>query len=350
MITPRNRCVAAVAAAALLTGCSFGLEKLPAPSGTHGKTYRITAQFGDTQNLTRGAKVKLGGVVVGEVISISTHDYRASVEMNIEQKFPLGKDARFQIRFTTPLGEDFVSITTTGNPGRGKLANGGVVPMDNTSDAPSIEDTFAAVSTLLNGGGLDKLKTIATELDAAFKGRTGDARDALVQLQKVIGNLDQHKVDIDRTLDGLNALATSLNKGNHLVEQALDLFPSALQTLASDTDQVRDLLQRVGQLGTTVSGLLQRSQQDLISDLNNLQPTLDSLHARESELLPTFRSLIKLGKAVDRAAPGDYLNLSATVEFLLEAPAARPKPGGVIHPGAESPNAAVTQLLTGGLK
>jgi virulence factor Mce-like protein len=349
MNPPRLRLLAALAAAALLAGCSFGLEKLPAPSGTHGKTYKITAHFGDTQNLTRGAKVKLGGVVVGEVTSITTHDYQASVAMNIEQKFRLGRNARFQIRFTTPLGEDFVSITSPGDRRQGTLASGDIVPARNTSDAPSIEDTFAAVSTLLNGGGLDKLKTIATELDAAFHDRTGDARDALAQLHTVIANLDEHKADIDRTLDGLQAMASSLNNGNHLIEQALDLFPSALQSLASDTDQVRDLLQRVGRLGTTVSGLLQRSQAALLSDLDNLRPTLDSLRARESELLPTFRSLIKLGKAVNRASPGDYLNISATIEFLLEAPAARPKPGGVIHPGSES-DAAVTQLLTGGLK
>ena len=59
------------------------------------------------------------------------------------------------------------------------------------------------MSTLLNGGGLSKLQTIATELDAAFKGRTGEARDALIQLHTIVANLDQHKDDIDRILDAM---------------------------------------------------------------------------------------------------------------------------------------------------
>jgi phospholipid/cholesterol/gamma-HCH transport system substrate-binding protein len=344
-----KRLLAALAACAALTGCSFGLERLPAPSGTHGPTYRLTAMFRDVQNLTIGAKVKLGGVVVGEVTKISTSDYRAAVKMNIERKFRLGSGARFQIRFTTPLGEDFISITARGSTAKGLLADGATIPLADTGDAPGIEDTFAAVSTLLNGGGLSKLQIIASELDAAFKGRTSDARDALVKLDTVIADLDEHKADIDRTLAGLGELATTLNRSTGVVQDALELFPPTLQTLADDTGHIRDLLQRVSQLGDTVSGLLNRSQSALLADFDNLRPTLDSLRARQDELLPTFKSLIQLGKSVRRAAPGDYLNISATIQFLLEAPAARPKPGGVIHSGAE-PQDAVHQLLAGGAR
>jgi phospholipid/cholesterol/gamma-HCH transport system substrate-binding protein len=348
----RPRVLAAAAtllAGVLLGGCGFGLEKLPAPSGTHGATYHLTALFRDVQNLTLGAKVKLGGVVVGEVTSIGTADYQASVGMKIEKKFRLGRDARFQIRFTTPLGEDFISIASGGSPARGVLPDGAVVPLRDTSDAPGIEDTFAAVSTLLNGGGLEKLQTIARELDAAFKGRTGDARDALVKLQTVIANLDEHKIDIDRTLAGLARLATTLNRGTGVVVQALDLFPATLRTLAGDTGRIRALLDKVGQLGATVDGMLHRSEAALFTDFDNLRPTLDALRARQGTLLPTFRTLIQLGKSVQRAAPGDYLNISATIQFLLQAPPARPKPGGVVHPGAE-PHDAVHQLLTGGAR
>jgi phospholipid/cholesterol/gamma-HCH transport system substrate-binding protein len=348
------RVLVALLAAGLLAGCSLGLEDLPAPSGTHGPTYGVTGMFRDVQSLTTGAKVKLGGVVIGEVQSISTHDYRAAVQMRLEKRFKLGRDARLQIRFTTPLGEDFVSITAAGSPAKGLLGDGDVIPLRDTGDAPSIEDTFAAVSTLLNGGGLSKLHIIASELDTAFQGRTSDARSALINLHRLIVNLDDHKVDIDQTLDGLAKLSATLSDGSGVVEQALDLFPPTLQTLADDTHRIRELLDRVADLGDIVAGLLDRSQNALVTDLDNLRPTLDSLRAQQAKLLPTFRSLIELGKSVQRAAPGDYLNISATIQFLLNAPPARPKPGGYIHAGAEpaaaTPDGAVTDLLTGGAR
>lgn len=345
-----TKAVAAVGAVAVLAGCSLGLEDLPAPSGTQGETYRLTAEFDDVQNLALGAKLKVGGVVIGEVTSITTRDYNAYVGMDVEKKFSLGKDARFQIRFTTPLGEDFVSVLSRGNPARGVLTDGDQVPLRDTSNAPSIEDTFAALSLLLNGGGLSNLQTIATELDAALKGRTGNARDVLIQLQRIVSNLDAHKGDIDRTLDGLAAMAKALNKGTGVVEQALDLFPPTLQTLADDTTRVRQLLTRVAKLGTTVEGLLHRSQSAMLADFDNLRPTLDSLRARQDELIPTMQALTELGRSVNRAAPGDYVNLSATIEFLLNAPPARPSEGGVVRNEPTAPNDAVTRLLTGGLR
>ena len=337
----------ALAASALLAGCSIGLEDLPAPSGTSGATYGVTAVFEDVQNLTLGAKVKMGGVVIGEVTSIETKNYEALVGMRLEKKFPLGTGSQLQIRFTTPLGEDFVSVSSKGSLAGGRLHDGSKIGVQDTRTAPGIEDTFAAVSTLLNGGGLDKLQIIARELDATFKGRTGDARRALIKLHQVIVNLDNHKTDIDNTLDALGQLSGTLDRSTGVVRQALDLFPATLQTLAQDTARIRGLLTRVSDLGTTVSGALQRGQDAMLADFDNLRPTLDSLRARQSELLPTFRSLIQLGKSVRRAAPGDYLNISVTIQFLLNAPAAHPHPGGIIHSGAE-PHAAVQQLLTGG--
>ena len=77
------------------------------------------------------------------------------------------------------------------------------------------------------------------------------------------------------------------------------------------------------------------ASKSLLTALDNLRPTLDTLRARQAELLPTFRSLILLGKSVQRAAPGDYLNISGTIQFLLNAPPARPQRGGVIHAGSE---------------
>jgi phospholipid/cholesterol/gamma-HCH transport system substrate-binding protein len=272
--------------------------------------------------------------------------------MRLEKEFVLGRDARLQIRFTTPLGEDFISITAKGSPGAGILRDGDTIPPRHTGDAPSIEDTFSAVSTLLNGGGLSKLHIIAGELDTAFTGRTSDARDALINLHRLIVNLDEHKVDIDHALDGMARLSATLSNGTGVVRQALDLFPPTLQSLAADTHGIRDLLDRVAGLGDIVSGLLHRSQQALVTDLDNLRPTLDSLRAQQAKLLPTFRSLIALGRSVQRAAPGDYLNISATIQFLLNAPPARPRPGGYVHPGAEpggaGPADAVAELLAGG--
>lgn len=345
----RARILAAIGAAltaSALAGCSTTLSALPAPNTVGGPVYRLTASFTDVGNLTEGANVKLKGVVVGEVQSITTKNFVAIVHMDVQKKFPLVQGTTFQVRFTTPLGDDFIAATPPTTAGAPPLADGADIPLSRTGEAPNIEDTFAAVSTLLNGGGLDKVRTIVTEVNTALNGHTRSLRDTVTQLRLVVAHLDAHKGDIDSALDGLNALTAKLNASTPLIDQALATFPQTLQAVASDTTNLRVLLTRVSALGATVKGLLDRSQTSLLTDLDKLRPTLDALAASDSRLVPDFTSLIAFGKLFDRAAPGDYINLDATLQLAWGMPAQ------IAHRNTASPSSddAMTTLLSGGLK
>ena len=347
-MTARLRLLGAVTSAlAAVAGCSFDLQQLPSTGGVGGPTYRVTAQFADVSALTVGAKVKLQGVVVGEVGAITTADFHADVRMTIERRFALPQGSTFQIRFTTPLGEDYVAVAPPAHPAGAALRDGAVVPMAQTGAAPSIEDTFAALSLLLNGGGLDKLQTIARELDTALQGRSGSARDTLEKLHTVVADLDAHKGDIDRALAGLAALSSRLATGDGVIEQALAQFPGTIRLLAADIPPVRTLLGKVAQLGTSVTALLSRSEDAMLADFDALRPTLDALAASRQSLVPAFDSLIRFGTLFDRAAPGDYLNLDVVVQVLFDAPAQHPSTArAAVAPAGEGAT-ALTTLLSG---
>jgi phospholipid/cholesterol/gamma-HCH transport system substrate-binding protein len=276
--------------------------------------------------------------------------------MNISKKFPLAKAARFQIRFTTPLGEDYISVTSPQQAGQALLANGAVVGVSQTTVAPGIEDTFAALSTLLNGGGLSNIKTIVTELEDALQGNTKPARDSIIQLQVVLSNFDAHSDDFDKTLDGLQTLSSTINNSTGVVTEALKTLPSTFQLLAIDTSKVSQLLPKIAKLGDSVRTLLNQSQSAILADFDALRPTLDSLRSSAGQLVPTMNSLITFGQLFDRAAPGDYLNVDATIEFLLDAPAQRPSlPASTAastnsYAKSATNTGSISQLLTGGLR
>ena len=338
-----------------LSGCSLELQSMPAPQGVSGPTYQVTAQFSDIQTLLIGAKVKMSGVVVGDVEKISTSDYVANVKMAIEDRFKLAADSTFQIQFSTPLGEDFIAVTQPpGTSSSGAvLGNGATVKLSNTTTAPSIEDTFAAISLLLNGGGLDQIHTIATQLEVALDGHTTSVRDVLTQLDVLARNVNSHTGDIDHVLTSLNRLSAELNQQTPLITAALSAFPPAIQLVANDTAQIRTLLARVSQLGASVGNLLQQSQSNILAIFDNLRPTLDSLRATDSTLIPTFNSLINFGNEFQQAAPGDYVNSAATVDILWDAPAVLPAKGGNssgenVFPAQAGPAGTIASVLGGG--
>jgi phospholipid/cholesterol/gamma-HCH transport system substrate-binding protein len=349
----RHAALAAVllATAPLAAGCGFSLNQLPSTGGVSGPTYRLTAHFDDVSDLTVGAKVKLQGVVIGQVEAITTKNYDAAVAIDVSRKFALPADSTFEIRFTTPLGEDYVAVTALKDSSGPPLGDGDSVSAQHTTEAPTIEDTFAALSLLLNGGGLDKLQVIVRELSTALDGHVGAARDTLTRLQQVIGDLDAHKGDIDHLLTAMDRLSAQLDQHSGLITTALEQFPQTIDLLAQDTGRIRTLLGKVGELGGTVKGLLARGQQALLSDIDGLRPTLDALAASRDSLIPTFNSLIKFGNLFDRATPGDYLNLFITVQVPFAMPPQHPKqPGATVAAPATSPSDAIASLLTGGLR
>jgi phospholipid/cholesterol/gamma-HCH transport system substrate-binding protein len=128
------------------------------------------------------------------------------------------------------------------------------------------------------------------------------------------------------------------------VRQALATFPATLRLVADDTARISDVLQRLGRLGRTVRSVLDRSQDALLADLDELRPTLDSLAGSRGNLVPMFNSLVQFGTLLDRATPGDYLNLAVTSELLFDVPAQRP----ATAPASQNSTDAIRTLLGGG--
>lgn len=341
-----RRCalLALVATVAVLCACSPpSLTSLPAPHAVSGPTYDLHADFHDVLNLPIGAKVKDKGVVIGEVTAISTSDYLAHVTMHIARstRLPVGTTA--EVRFTTPLGEDYIAVTVPAAATAAALPPGGRLPVTATSSAPTIEDAFAALSVLINGGGLDQVGTIISALNSAVSGRTGTIRYVLTEMDALVRNLNAHRSDIDRALTGLNQLAAELSRNNDVIGHALDDFAPALTVLAGETAKLVALEGKISQLGTVTGDVLDRGTGALLHDLDLLRPALDSLSAARGTLVPTMQALTEFGNQVVASAPGDYLTSAATLTLVfndtpLLPPASAPAAGG----------AAVTQQLLGG--
>jgi phospholipid/cholesterol/gamma-HCH transport system substrate-binding protein len=303
--------------------------------------------FGDALNVSEGAKVKQDGIVVGDVTSVSTRDYRALVTMRISRKISLPAGTTAQIRFTSPLGEDYVALVAPTHPASGlALAAGTTIPETSTSSAPTIEDTFAALSLLLNGGGLNQLGTIVREVNRALGERTAAVRDTLSRLDQLVTMLDAHKAEIDTVVASLAKVADELSAQRGLVGQALDTFPPAVQVVADQLTRLDDLVVRVGQLGQRTQEVIGRSQDALLADLDALRPTLESLVSVQDTLPSSMQSLIRFGQLIDRAAPGDYLNAVATINVLFGS---QPTPLTSVPPSSSSAH-TMSSLLDAGIE
>ncbi|WP_201377313.1 MlaD family protein, partial [Mycobacterium intracellulare] len=142
---------------------------LPGTKGGGPGAYTIQAQMPDVQNLQRNSRVRVNDVTVGNVTNIELQGWHALVTMRIDGDVDLPANAIAAVGQTSLLGSVHVELAApTGVPPQGKLRNGSLIRLWSASSYPSTERTLAAVSLLLNGGGLGQLQDITKSLSTAF--------------------------------------------------------------------------------------------------------------------------------------------------------------------------------------
>jgi phospholipid/cholesterol/gamma-HCH transport system substrate-binding protein len=141
-------------------------------------TYRISADFDNIGGLKSGSPVKVGGVVIGRVSSITLDkNYSPRVEMDIDQKYnQIPSTSTLAIRTSGLLGEQFLALNIGfEDPEMGTtiLKNGGVI--QDTKSALVLEDL---IGQFLYKSGDGKADPDAAAAPAATEGNAAPAPDA----------------------------------------------------------------------------------------------------------------------------------------------------------------------------
>ncbi|MCR3718321.1 MULTISPECIES: MCE family protein [Prauserella salsuginis group] len=333
--TPRTLVAVALSAALLpAAGCGISLQRT-ASFGGPADTYSVTAVFADAANLPEGGIVRIGQAEVGRVTAIRAERFRAHVDLEIDTSVRLPADTGARLELTSALGDQFVVLEPPrsgdragGGPGRPRsggvpaadspaggrtLADAARIPFERTSRGPDVEDTLAALGTLLNGSGLDQARTVVREVNTALGGREAKVRRIVERLDDVLGRLARRGDQITGVIDSMDTVAATLKKGTPTLEKGLTDIQPGLQTLLDERTRFTTLLRSVGSLGATTRTLIDKTGGALTQQLDELRPVLHELSTLDSKLGPTLQSLTRFSRALRSATPGDYLNLDGTV-------------------------------------
>jgi phospholipid/cholesterol/gamma-HCH transport system substrate-binding protein len=310
---------------AALSGCGLTLQGVPLPGGADlgGSPYDVTVQFRDVLDLVPQSSVKVNNVSVGQVSSIDVDPktWLADVHVALNRDVHLPANATAQLKQTTLLGEKYVELfSPTDTAPQGTLTDGAVIPVERTNRFPEVEEIFGALSMLLNGGGLGQAQSIAAELNKALSGREGDTRALLNDLNTLVGTLDGQKSSITRALDGLDKLSGKLSDQRTNLKVVLTDLQPGLQVLNDQRSQLVGLLKALDKLSGVATDVVNRSQDDLVHDLQALRPTLREL-ARTKDTLPKSLQILASVPFVDSAlggVKGDYLNLDLRLNVNIQ--------------------------------
>lgn len=305
-----------------LTGCSFkGVNSLPLPGavgrGSDADVYHV--ELANVGTLESNSPVMIDDVVVGSVGRMTLHGWHIDLEISVKPDVAVPANAVATVGQTSLLGSMHVALDPPPDEKpSGRLRPGATIGLDKTSTYPSTEQTLSSLAAVVNGGGLGQIGDIIANFNTALSGRQGTVRDLIARLDTFVGTLYQQRENIIATIDELNRFSQRLGDEQRVLTRALDKIPPALDVLIRERPNFTTALNRLGQFSETVSGLINDTQADLVTNLQNLEPTLRALSDVGAEIgtalgaLPTFPLSQNL---IDRGVRGDYVNLFVTVDW-----------------------------------
>jgi phospholipid/cholesterol/gamma-HCH transport system substrate-binding protein len=285
-------CVAALVAVVLLA---------TAAGGSNG-SYTVRAIFDDAGFLISGENVKVDGVTVGTVGSVTpTPQAKAAVILKITNPGfkDFRSDASCKISPQSLIGEKYVDCLPTqprveGSPlppplkkipsGR-EGAGDYMLPLQNTS-SPVDVDLLGDIQRLPER---QRFTIILNELGAGLAGRGSD-------LSEVVKRANPALQELDRVLSIL------ANENHVLAKLAVD-SDKALAPLAKVSGRVADFIQQantVSQASAATRGSLAQNLKDFPPFLKQLGPAMERIQRFAEQTTPTFTDLKAAAPGLDK--------------------------------------------------
>jgi phospholipid/cholesterol/gamma-HCH transport system substrate-binding protein len=319
--------LAALACVLAMPGCSLsgwhGLNSLSMP-GTKGDgpgSFQIQAQMPDVNNIQPNSRVRVADVTVGTVTKIERQGWHALVTMRLDGDVNLPANATAKLGLTSLLGSLHIELAPPKDaPPQGRLHDGSLIQLSNGAAYPSTEQTLAALSMVLNGGGLGQVQDITEAFSTAFRGREQDVRDLITQLDTFAGILNDQSSDIIAATEQLNDLAGKFAAQQPILDRALTTIPDALAELNDERSNLVEAADKLGKFAALTADTVNQSKDNLVKELRDVGPVLESLAnagpslTRSLSLIPTYPFP---NETIENWQRGDYANLTAIIDLTL---------------------------------
>ncbi|PND54768.1 mammalian cell entry protein [Mycobacterium sp. ENV421] len=313
-----------ILALAALPGCGWrGLNSLPLP-GTEGSgpgSFVVQAQMPDVSNIQPNSRVQVGDVTVGTVTRIELQGWHALVTMRLNADVDLPANATAKLGQTSLLGSLHIELAPpTNTPPEGKMHEGSLIPLAHGGVYPTTEQTLAAISMLLNGGGLGQIQDITRAFSTAFRGREHDLRSMIEQLDRFATLTNDQTGDIIAATDSLNNLAGKFAGNKPVLDTALRKIPDALAELHTERDNLIEAADQLGKFSALTVDLVNQTKENLVKELKDTGPVLESLANAGPSLtraLSLYTTYPFPNETLEKWMRGDYGNLSLIVDLTL---------------------------------
>ena len=275
---------ASIASIILLILVAFKADSLPLIGG--GDTYY--ASFSDSSGLKPNDEVRIAGVRVGKVNSVTLDGDHVRVAFKIKTSSKFGTKTGAQIKVKTLLGAMFLALEPAGP---GQLKKGSTIPESRTQSAYDVVEAFSGLAERAGKIDLPQLTKSLNTLADATKNTPAALKSTLKGLSALSANVADRDAQVNELLGNLKKVSGVLADRNADIVTLMKNSDTLLRAVVARREAVHTLLVSTSKLSTELTALVQQSRADLKPAQANLTGVVSVLKKNQTNLDNSLRLL-----------------------------------------------------------
>jgi phospholipid/cholesterol/gamma-HCH transport system substrate-binding protein len=308
--------------------------------GIGGDTKSYTAVFTDASGLGTGDDVRMAGVRVGRVDSVTLDGTVARVGFRVDSDQLLFGNTKASITYQNVIGQRYLGLSL-GDYGQPQiLEEGGEIPVERTEPSFDISALLNGFEPLFRVLDPEQVDNVTSALVSAFQGDTGSVATLVAQTSSLAESLAGPDKVLGDIIVNLDQVVGSLAARHSDLDTVISRSQSIVSTLSARRDELGTQLTRLSTTANRMSELAGQAQPEIDELVTRNPGFVDHFLANKDEFAFFSYNLPPLLKGLARVSQeGSYLNtylcsinmtLIPSLSTVIPTVVANATPGGKV--------------------
>ncbi len=236
----------------------------------------LTASFPRTVSLYEGSDVRILGVPVGTVETVTPTGTDVTVTMSYDAEYDVPADAQAVIITPAIVGDRFVQLTPVYRGGEEVLADGAKLTVDDTSTPLELDEIYQSIDDLtvaLGPDGANSKGALTNLLDSTaenFAGQGEQFHQTIKNLGRFTGTLENNKEELFGTAREMQRFTEALAENDQTVRDFNDSLVGAADLLEDEREDLAAALRNLGVAMREVSSFVKENKDSLSENIEGL--------------------------------------------------------------------------------
>ncbi|MGW0038980.1 MCE family protein [Gordonia sp. NPDC003376] len=251
-------------------------------------TKHITAYFPTTTGLYNGDPVKVLGVDVGHVTSVTPREGDVKVTLEVQRDLQIPADAKAVVVAQSLVSGRFIQLTPVYSAGP-ELADGADIPMEHTAvpmEWDQVKAQLERITEAVGPNGTDK-GTAAEAIDVGARNLDGNGEaihQSITEMSDVLATLSSGRDDLFATIRNLQKLTDALSTSHEQLVQFNGRIASVSDVLADNTEALDGALHNLDTAMGDVQDFIDKNQAALTASVSKLAQTTGILAQKNEQM------------------------------------------------------------------